>query len=854
MLSFDSGLSSSIKNSQSVPFWVLKLYYNKEDTQALQSDGSTANLLAEALNSTETEVDVDYGAAFIAGDFIIIGSEVMEVSSVSSNELTVIRGSRGTTAATHSDNAVINFDNWIGVSDAHRVDGTDVYHGLVSSWGDYQQSLDYFDFTTSVGNTSVILINAENSIQGGRFSDLLSAKNFANRKWELFQNTNGLSTFDTAARMIGKGVISGNIDYDYKSIKFNLLDNSTSFHNQVPQNVVAVGTYANAPKGNINKPLPIFYGDCSVEANANSYGASGNYDKHFVKGKFPAIITDKWNVSDAQVYARVDSATVDNLTGENVYMYKDGYYIQCVHTNAEAISPNRVDFSGVDWRVFIPLAAHSTSGDVSNFGNTVDGDLTTHGSLNCISARNYTVDAYWRVPKTPNLGTIASVNFVILYKDFTPDSGSDSVTLFNVGVNEANYQNLTWGTGAGSQSVNVSSGYTTAEKEEWNLEDIIHLDLHAANTTHTLEIYQAGLEIKFTPSQTFEKQVTDYYEVLTGETQSNIEYRDRKGAEGVNIKRKVARTTTVATPDVADYVYISGKGREYGAWIDTVNSAVRTNGNGDAPDPNYDANAVIENPIYMIEDILRRELGLDSSTTGIDIDIETFDEAGNAQTDSTKGDIALLFADAIADIKFAFSQYKFINSKDLITKICRQCMSFVWFSGSGKFKIRTLLRPTDTWAADATVNFHEINLKNISRTPLNNVRNKIVINYAMDYARDKMMESTTDTDTTSNAAGVAGYNDTLTLELDADCILDKTTADNLRDAYLAHYKDRNPIISFDCVMPKYNDLEITDVIGFSNWDSKIKIYGTALGTSDFYMITDIAKNPHGCSIKCMKVN
>ena len=256
----------------------------------------------------------------------------------------------------------------------------------------------------------------------------------------------------------------------------------------------------------------------------------------------------------------------------------------------------------------------------------------------------------------------------------------------------------------------------------------------------------------------------------------------------------------------------------------------------------------------MIEEILRTELGLDSSTTGADIDIESFDKAGNAQTDSTKGDIAFLFNDAIADIKFAFSQYRFINSKDLITKICRQCMSFLWFSGSGKFKIRSLLLPTDTWTADATINFHDINLKGISRTPLNSVRNKIIINYAVDYARDKMMESTTSTDTTSNANGVAGYNDTLSLELDADCILDETTADNLKNAYLAHYKDRNPIISFDCVIPKYNDLEITDVIGFSNWDSKIKIYGTALSTSDFYMITDISKNVHGCSIKAMKVN
>ena len=55
---------------------------------------------------------------------------------------------------------------------------------------------------------SVTLINTENSIKGGRFSDLLATNNFANRKWELFLNTNETSTLDTAARMIGSGVIS----------------------------------------------------------------------------------------------------------------------------------------------------------------------------------------------------------------------------------------------------------------------------------------------------------------------------------------------------------------------------------------------------------------------------------------------------------------------------------------------------------------------------------------------------------------------------------------------------------------------------------------------------------------------
>ena len=44
--------------------------------------------------------------------------------------------------------------------------------------------------------------------------------------------------------------------------------------------------------------------------------------------------------------------------------------------------------------------------------------------------------------------------------------------------------------------------------------------------------------------------------------------------------------------------------------------------------------------------------------------------------------------------------------------------------------------------------------------------------------------------------------------------------------------------------------EITDIIKFKNWDSKIKIYGTAMGT-DYYIITSISKTPSSCSIKAL---
>ena len=57
----------------------------------------------EALDATETDVDVaaGQGERFAAGDAIRIDDEVMTVSSVSNDTLTVVRGAAGTTAATH---------------------------------------------------------------------------------------------------------------------------------------------------------------------------------------------------------------------------------------------------------------------------------------------------------------------------------------------------------------------------------------------------------------------------------------------------------------------------------------------------------------------------------------------------------------------------------------------------------------------------------------------------------------------------------------------------------------------------------------------------------------------------------
>ena len=77
-------------------------------TASYQADGTTGNLLNGAINSSATSITVDYGAAFSVNDILLIDSEKMLITAISSNTLTVTRGYKSTTAAEHSDNAALS--------------------------------------------------------------------------------------------------------------------------------------------------------------------------------------------------------------------------------------------------------------------------------------------------------------------------------------------------------------------------------------------------------------------------------------------------------------------------------------------------------------------------------------------------------------------------------------------------------------------------------------------------------------------------------------------------------------------------------------------------------------------------
>ena len=83
-------------------------------TMVSPANGNTnqANtLLNEALDNSETAIDVDSGSVFAVNDTIRVDDEHMKITAISTNTLTVERGHFSSTKATHSDNAPVYATN-----------------------------------------------------------------------------------------------------------------------------------------------------------------------------------------------------------------------------------------------------------------------------------------------------------------------------------------------------------------------------------------------------------------------------------------------------------------------------------------------------------------------------------------------------------------------------------------------------------------------------------------------------------------------------------------------------------------------------------------------------------------------
>ena len=90
---------------------------------ALQQVATTA---AEAIDATETDIDLTSASSFPTSGTFLVGSEVITYTGKSTNTLTgCVRGANGTTAATHSSGAAVTLMQEI-VGPATRLRGITV--------------------------------------------------------------------------------------------------------------------------------------------------------------------------------------------------------------------------------------------------------------------------------------------------------------------------------------------------------------------------------------------------------------------------------------------------------------------------------------------------------------------------------------------------------------------------------------------------------------------------------------------------------------------------------------------------------------------------------------------------------
>ena len=136
-------------------------------------------LLNEAVDSgAETSIDVDEGAYFFVGDLIRLENEICEVVSISSNTITVIRGTHGSTKATHAEDVAIRlpfFNNYVDF-DKYSVAQTDASGRFkATNFFGYGRNTDGSGYQESMGVSNIAIKFYQSGYQELGLSNITSS-------------------------------------------------------------------------------------------------------------------------------------------------------------------------------------------------------------------------------------------------------------------------------------------------------------------------------------------------------------------------------------------------------------------------------------------------------------------------------------------------------------------------------------------------------------------------------------------------------------------------------------------------------------------------------------------------------
>jgi len=158
---------NAILKSNIVENWLFQFGYYNGDAQGngdggfdavMQADG-TPNKLTAAVNTGTATFPVDDGTVFAVGDHLLVENEVVKVTVISSNDLTVLRTQMNTSVDGHVDNEPIKWYNFFPLSLADITEDDVYYYGNITSSPRIRESISLSKGTAKTSNLSISLSN-----------------------------------------------------------------------------------------------------------------------------------------------------------------------------------------------------------------------------------------------------------------------------------------------------------------------------------------------------------------------------------------------------------------------------------------------------------------------------------------------------------------------------------------------------------------------------------------------------------------------------------------------------------------------------------------------------------------------
>ena len=425
-LTLPSGFQRSTTNEN----WIFCLGYDDSFDMV-----GTSNQLDEDVNTTETEIDVDDGSLFTAGNYYRMGiissslftGEIIKVVSISSDTLTVERSLNGvenSPAALSTTDRFFN-NSFTPISFTDTTVDDRFSQGAVLSNPSIRESI---SLKNSTSKTSNISIKVSNFLFNGKpFSEEIfgGSRKYINRICKVFIQLNDNPYLHNALQIYSGRLI--NFSHNQDSVTLDIVSHDPFENIEVPQ-----------VKTSKNNYFPIAYGDYTANASqdnsqsvALSFGSSAGIDG-FRKRKtlYPIPVEQK----------RGD--TIFSLTGlrsisQNAYPH---FYEKSVDSfipianHASTMSSVDVDNEvfGDGYAVrhhqsllkgqFVKLLERTDSGTSTNFvwaenDNAFNGDyIDTSSYTQCLIQGNFTADdnatIKFKMPQLTGVADAISIHLV----------------------------------------------------------------------------------------------------------------------------------------------------------------------------------------------------------------------------------------------------------------------------------------------------------------------------------------------------------------------------------------------------------------------------------------------------------